>query len=276
MPQKIIINSLRESLSSIWKNKSWFVLLFLMQILFLVILFLVSYHYQNRIVQSANEILNYISQQKLDEASATDAILQQKNILGDDPLMISRNFNEIVKNFRIYLIYIFVLLIVFISMAWSITHKMLHKNNFKQLIKNFLKNLVVLLFYLGLIFGFFFSLLNISLTQLAQQNSMLFIKYSVFLLVSIILAYFMFISLALIIKTEFKNIVQKTLVIGIKKVHYILSVYFINIFLFALSIFLLLYFIEKNLFVSLLSLLLMIFSFVFGRILMVGVVEKLN
>ena len=104
----------------------------------------------------------------------------------------------------------------------------------------------------------------------------MFTKYVPFLIFSIVLAYFMFISLALIIKTELKNIVQATLKIGIKKIHYILSVYFVNIFLFGASIILLYYLLEKNLFVLLLSLILMIFSFVFGRILMISVVEKID
>ena len=86
----------------------------------------------------------------------------------------------------------------------------------------------------------------------------------------------MFISIALLYKIKSKNVVQKTLLIGIKKAHYVLAVYFINIFLFTISIFLLYYFIEKNLFILLLSIILMIFSFVFGRIFMVNVVEKLD
>lgn len=86
----------------------------------------------------------------------------------------------------------------------------------------------------------------------------------------------MFISLSLTNKTGLKDIVQKTLAIGIKKIHYILAVYLINIVLIGLSIALLIYFVEKNLFILLLSLMLLIFSFVFGRVFMVKVVERLD
>jgi hypothetical protein len=113
-------------------------------------------------------------------------------------------------------------------------------------------------------------------TQLAAESTKLLTKYVPFLIFSIILTYFMFVSLSLIKKTDLKNIVQKTLIVGIKKAHYILAVYFVNVFIFSISIFLLYYFIEKNLFVLLLSLILMIFSFVFGRIFMVKVIEKLD
>ena len=277
MVQKnIIFNSVKESLALIWKNRALFLLLFFIQIIFFVAFSIINITYQTKILENTKAITDYLSQQKLDESSATDAILQQKNILGDDPLSISRNFNDIVKNFRIYLIYVFILLIVFVAISWALTSKIINKLNFKQLINIFLKNFIVLLFYLGLIFGFFFSLLNISITQFAQQSSILFIKYFIFLVISIILIYFMFISISLINHVELNNIVQKTLSIGIRKAHYILSVYLINIFLLGASVFLLYYFIEKNPFILLLSIILLIFSFVFGRIFIINAVGKLT
>lgn len=221
-------------------------------------------------------ITTYLSQQKLDESSVTSNILQRKNILGDDPLSISRNFNEILLNFRIYLIYVFALLIFFLSLAWSITHMVMHKDSFKQLAKNFFKSLLVLSFYLGLIFSFFLSLLSIAFTQIASESAKLFTKYIPFLIFSIILVYFMFISLALIIKTELRNIVQRTLSTGIRRMHYISAVYFICIVLFVIPIAFLYYFLEQNMFIVMLSLILMVFSFVFGRILIINVVEKLE
>ena len=277
MPYKnIILNSLKESFTLIWKSKSLFVLLFILQIIFFIIFFYINLTYQTKIIQSSNEIFEYLSKQKLDELSVSDNLLQQKNILGDDPLIISRNFNEILKNFRFYLVYVFILLIFFISLSWTLTNKLTHKTNFRQLTKLFFRIFVMLLFYLGLIFLFFFSLLNIPLSELASVTSQLLTKYVPFLIFLIILLYFMFISIALLYKIKSKNVVQKTLLIGIKKAHYVLAVYFINIFLFTISIFLLYYFIEKNLFILLLSIILMIFSFVFGRIFMVNVVEKLD
>lgn len=276
MPQKnIILNSLKQSFAFIWKSKSLFILLFILQIIFFGIFFVVSQTYLSRILEHAKAISDYISKQQLDDVSVASNILQQKNIFGGDPLIISRNFNEIVKNFRIYLICIFILLIIFISIAWTMTIWLIHKNKLKQLIKYFLKNFIVLLFYLGLIFSFFYSLFNISLTEVAAEGIRLLTKYVPFFIFSIILSYFMFVSLSLH-NTELKSIMRKTLSIGIKKIHYILAIYFINTFLLAISMFLLYYFIEKNLFIASLSMALMLFSFVFGRIFMVNVVGKLE
>ena len=269
---KVIITSLKESLTLIWKSKLIFILLFFLQIIFFISFSLISYNYTPKIIESQKAIYEYVSNLKQDEISIAEDILQQKNILGEDPLLITRNFNEIVKNFKLYLTYIFILLVIFTSISWTITFRLIYGKMFLPLAKTSF----ILLFYLGLIFLFFYSLFNISFNEIAVEGTKIFTKYIPFLIFSIILIYFMFISLSLINKTELKEIVQKTLKIGIKKAHYILAAYFISILFFALSIFLLIYFIEKNLFILLLSIILLIFSFVFGRIFMVKVVERLD
>lgn len=180
------------------------------------------------------------------------------------------------KNFRIYLIYLFILLVIFTSLSWSITNKLIYKKNFLHTKKNFFSNLVVLFFYLLLIFLFFFSLFNITITEVVTDSTKILTKYIPFLILSLILVYFMFVSLSLLYHTNLKSIVQKTLVVGIKKFHYIFAVCFINIFLFGIYTFFLIYFIEKNLFFLLLSMLMIIFSFIFGRIFLANVVEKLK
>ncbi len=274
MQKNIILASFKQSIALIRKNKPLFFLLLTLQIIFFIIFSFINFKYTTKILESAKEISDYLSQQKLDEISVGQNILEQKNILGDEALMISRNFNDIVRNLKWYLAYIFILFVVFISTAWTVTHKLIYGIDFKRLIKNFIRIFIVSFVYLGLIFSFFFYVLNVSFTQ-AVEVPKPFLKYAPFLIFSAILAYFMFVSIALSHKTKLANIVQRTLSIGIKKLHYISSVYFINIFLFTISIFLFYYFIERNLFILLLSLILMIFSFVFGRILLVNVVEKL-
>ena len=276
MSKNIILNSLKESFSLIWKNKSLFVLLFILQIIFFAFLININLKYQTKILENSVAIADYISKLKLDDASIASAILEKKNIAGDDPSSVSRNYSEIVRSFNLYIFFSFILLIIFISTSWAITNKLIHKGSFRQAIKNLYQIFILSFFYLGLIFLFFYSLFNISIKDLAGDSSKIFAKYTTFLIFSAILIYFMYVSLSLSRKTELKNIVQKTLEIGIKKVHYILAIYFINIFLFIILAFLFYYLIEKNFLVLLLSIMLMILSFVFGRIFMVNVIDKLE
>ncbi|MBI2101694.1 hypothetical protein HYT53_03700 [Candidatus Woesearchaeota archaeon] len=272
---KIIYNSLKESFALVWKNKLMFFLMLALQAGFFAAMFQISYIYVPKMIESQRAIDEYLSSLRLDEESVASSILEQKSILGDDPLLISRNFNEIVKNFRIYLVYIFILPILFMSIEWAVVHKVIHKTSLNQLTRNFLKIFVISLAYLGLVFIFFYSLLNIPITGIAEVSAKLLTKYVPFLILSIILAYFMLVSIALAQKTELKNVIQRTLIIGIKKIHYILAVYFINIFLFFMSAFLLYYFMEKSVLIMPMSIILILSSLVFGRMFMAKVVEKL-
>lgn len=279
MKQKnIIINSLKESLLLVWKNKLFFLYLFMIEILFIAMFFYVSSIYIPRILENSKAMSDYMGQQKFDDITIASNILQQKNILGEDPLAISRNFNEIVRNFRIYFAYLFVLLVAFLSLSWSLTNRMMHKISFNQIKKVFFRIFAVLLSYLGLVFAFFFSLLNVSITEAAYDTSKIFAKYILFLIFAPILAYLMYVSLSLSLNTGLKDIVQRTFGIGIRKIHYILAVYFINLILFIVPIALLSFFINKEgyFLIVFISIILMIFSFVFGRILLINVINKLT
>ncbi|MBI2654963.1 hypothetical protein HYX06_00880 [Candidatus Woesearchaeota archaeon] len=274
--RSVIIISLKESISLIWKSKSWLLALVIIQIGFFAAVFMVSNAYLPKVLENAQSMSAYISAQNFDEASMTERVLQQKDILGEDPAALTKYFDGVVENFRIYLVYIFVFILVFSSLLWSMTHKITDKLNLKQSMRNFYIILAILLFYLGLIFLFFYLLLNISFSEAVLQGSKIFIKYAPFLVFSVILAYFMFISLALPHKGEIKQVVQKTLAVGIRKAHYILAVYSINLLLAVLFIFLMAYFIDRNFFIVILSIISFIFSFVFARIFIASVVKNLE
>lgn len=275
MAQNIIFNSLKDSLYSIRRNKSLFILLCVMQIIFLISFFYITSIYIPRIYESSKKIIDYLQQQKIDESSVDINILKQKNILGDDPLSISRNFNDAVKNFRFYLLYTFILLTFSISLFWGITTKLTHGHNIRRMIKVTRKIFVIAFFYLGLIFLFFFSITNISFFSVAEGAQRILIKYLSFLLLSPTLIYFMYVSIALSNKNELKNIVQRTLYFGIKDVHYVLSVYFVNLCLLAISIASIIYFVE-NFYFLMLSLVFLVLILIFGRIFMINVVDRLG
>ena len=276
MAKNIIFRSLNDSFSLIWRNKAWILALVLIQIGFFAAVFMVSNAYLPKVLENAQSMSAYISAQNFDEAAMTERVLQQKDILGDDPAALTKYFDGVVENFRVYLVYIFVFILIFSSLLWSITHKITDKLSLRQLTRNFYSIFIILLFYLGLIFLFFYLLLNISFSEAVLQGSKIFIKYVPFLIFSAILAYFMFISLALSHKGELKQAVQKTLTVGIKKAHYILAVYSINLLLAVLFIFLMAYFIDRNFFIVILSIILFIVSFVFARIFLASVVKKLE
>ena len=266
---------MKQSFHAIWKNKSLFILLLFLEIFFFGIFFYINMNYQTKILESAKTISDYLSKQKLDDASVATNVIQQKNVLGDDPLLISREFNSMKNNFMHYLALSFALFVFFLSAGWALTGYMIYKSSFKKLIHDFLKNIVILCVNLGLIFGFLFLLFDIPLSEAAEASNV-FSKFVPFLIFSMILIYFMFISLSLSFKLDLKNIVQRTLSIGIRKIHYVLLVYLINIILFLLSLALFYYSLDSSLIFLFFSVLLFTFSFVFGKIFVMNSVNRLD
>lgn len=269
MPQNIILNSLKESFLVIWKKKLLFILVLFTQILFFSGLFYISLTYQTRIYESVRGISDYIQEQQLDDVAVAQNIIHQRNILGDDPLSISRNFNDVVHNFRLYLIYTFIALIIFLPLLWSLSERFHGNISLRHLFRNF----IIASSYLILIFVFFYSMTSISFSSAASG---LLLKYSIFFIFSVVLLYFMYISLSLAKSTELKDIIPKTLKIGVRKIHYVVSVYLINSMLLILPIFLMAYFIDSYFAISIVGILFLMFSTIFGRIFMISVVKKLE
>ena len=183
---KIISSSVAESIKIILKNKRLFLLLFLLQIAFFIALSSINVVYGSKIVESNIAITEYFKKLQIDELSVTSNILEQKSPLGDDPLLISRHFNEMVKNLRIYLIYAFVSMLASASFGWTLTHKIVHGMKGVKLKEVFFRTFIVSLCYLGLIFLFFFSVFSISLTESLTVAAFFFTKYLPFLIISII------------------------------------------------------------------------------------------
>ena len=271
----ILFKSLKKSFVLIWKNKPRILLLFALQLVFFLALFYLSYTHLSKIMESAKSMSDYMSGQKFDDVTLTNNILQQKDILGDNPGMLEQNFNSIILTFRIFLFYFFAVLLVFLSLVWALTARMLekHGSGFKKIL---LRNFIVLSFCLGIIFVFFYLILNISFSEAALEVQKVLAKYIPFSLFSLIILYFAFISLSLSGKYSLNEIMAKSLKIGIKKIHYMLFVYFVIFILIILSLYIGFYFIEINFFVSTIALVLFIFSFVFGRILLFNLVNELD
>ena len=274
MHKSIILNSLKESFTLIWKNKYLSMLLFVLELLFLVVFSYVNIVYQSRMLENAKTISEMLNKEKLDEADISSKIMRQEKILGEELQDINKNFDELAKNFKLFAAYSFILIAAFASLNWSAASRMFNKKGFKQFLKIFLRVMVISVFYFGLIFWASYSLLSTSAADIENIKSLS--MYIEIVALSAILLYFMFISLALSINNTFKDIIQKTLLVGIKKIHYILAAYFINILIFAVAIALLLYFAEKSMFILTISIILATFSFVFGRIFLINVVDKVQ
>ena len=272
--ESIVLASLKESFRAIGRKKSLFITIIFLQILFFLSLFYVSLHYQSKMLDNTKAIFDYMNELQFNELNITNEILQQKNILGDDPLLISRNFNELEKNFRFYIIYSAALAVIFTVVNYGTAHSLL--SNDRKNYRTFRKIFVIAFFYIGITAIFFYSLFSISLSEFVSLGARFGTKFLPFLIFSAIFLYFMFISLALARKAGLNEIVQKTLSVGIKKIPYMAAVFAIDAVLILATALFLVYAIDLSPVLMSFAVLLVPIAFVFGRIFLIIAVEKLE
>ncbi len=276
-PKNIISNSLKESFSIIKKNKKIFLFLFILQIIFISLISFINVTYQTKMLESTQAIIEYLDELKSDETSFGLDLIQRKSPLGPDPLLISRNFDNIIYNLKFLLSYSLIIFILLNGFIWFLTSSLVNKKSLKirALSKNFfiyiLKFSFATLIFSVLIYLFAYSTLKSYLNPLLDQNA----NFVPLLLITCISIYFMYITFSLLNKIEFKNIIKNLIKIGIKKAHVVLSAYFIIILIISILSLLLFYLIEQNLFLLSISLVSLVLTLIWSRIFLILVVEKL-
>ena len=282
MPKNNVIKeSLQESFSIIKKNKKTFLILLILQLIFISLISFINISYQTNMLQSTQEIIEYLDELKFDQTSVGFDMLQKKSPLGSDPLLISRNFSNILYNLKFLIFYSLLAFVLLNGLIWFLTSNLANKNPLKlKKMKIFFKSFFIYIAKFGfialtfsfLVYLFGYSTLKSFLDPLSMQNA----NFIPLLLITSAMLYFMYITFSLLNKIEFKNILKNLFKIGIKKMHIILSAYLIIILaisIFSLSSF---YLMEKNLFLLLISIAFIVLILVWSRIFLILVVEKLS
>lgn len=277
MKKNIILSSFKESFRTIKKNKAVFLVLFLLQLLFFSSMFFVNLYYQPKIMDNMINVMEYISKQNPEDG---------KNILGEDPLMIHRNYESMIYNLRLLSVWCFFIFVLVNGSMFYLTSKLIYdkKFNFKGCFRNCKQNTkeffmyifkfgIVSLIFFSLIFSFLYSVFKGSLFNVINSIGS-FNPGS--LLIAAVLAYFMYLTFSLLYKIKTKNIFKELFNIGIKKAHIILLAYLINLIVIHAFFLLMAFLIEINLILITLIILLSISSFVWSKIFLVEVVKKLS
>lgn len=277
MKKNIILSSFKESFQILKKNKEVFLVLFLLQLLFFSSMFFVNLYYQPKIMDNVINVMEYISKQNPEEG---------ENILGEDPLMIHRNYESMVYNLRLLSIWCFFIFVLVNGSMFYLTSKLIYdkKFSFKGCFRNCRQNtkeFFVYLFKFGIASLISFSLIFSSLYSVFKGSLFSLIEsIDSFnpgsLLIAVVLAYFMYLTFSLIYKIKIKNIFKELVNIGLKKAHIILLAYLINLIVVNAFFLLTAFLIEINIVLISLIVLLLMLSFVWSKIFLVGVVEKLS
>ena len=259
-----------DSLNAIKKNLRIVLVLLLLEIGFMALLGSVQLHYQFQIFEKSQEFTDYMNQLPLED---TESILQQKDIFGDNPALIFEGAQAIRS--ALYKLAIFtVLIILFFNLVnWALTEQLFNKKK-KEWLEYAGKFIVVAAVYSIIYVALISIFLETSLSDyLIEEAAHLRIVPSLVLLA---VAYFMFISFALVGRTKLKDIAKKTFEIGFKKAHWMLSTYAVNIALIVLFGYF--FFRSGGYSYSILVILGIFFlaAFVWGRIFVVATIARLR
>jgi|TARA_Y100000310_G_scaffold341477_1_gene440737 hypothetical protein len=271
--KNIILNSLKESTLLVKTNKKTFSLILILQLLFFLFIGMANAFYQPIILQHAMNIIEYMESLNLNADAAGIEMLKEKIPLGDDPLLISRNYNAILKNVAFLSISIFAIFALLNGLIWHFSSNMGNKNIFS--IKNILAYLSRFVIA-SLILSFFFYLLaynalKVFFSSFLSVEPMNFIPL---LIIAVIAIYFVYIAIPILDKIKIKNLIKKTLLIGTKRFFAVLASYLIILISIVLLSLLLFYSIEKNLFLALVSLVLLILAFAWSKVFISIVITK--
>src|SRR3989338_1541063 len=273
----IVLSSLKESFLLIKKNKKAFLLVFILQILFFSLVIAVGAYYTPRILQSAQDAIDYAESLNINPDTANIGILQQKSPLGDDPLSISRNYNLIAKNMFYLLSYVFLIFVIINGFAWYFVSNIPEKGKRLFLFRNLLFYLF-LFFIISVILSLFlylmaYNLVNIAFSSFLSSKPVNFIPL---FLIAIVAMYYIYISIPILDKIKFRSLAKKSFSVGTRNFIPVIISYFIILALIILSLFLVFYLIELNLFLLLISVVLAVFVFAWSKVYFSVIVRKLS
>lgn len=209
-------------------------------------------------------------------------ILQEKIPLGNNPEMISQNYEVILNNILKLFLFAFLIFTLLNGLVWFLISNMVKKTkkgfSAKNILSFVLKFAIVGLILFLLSYFLISNLMKIVFNAFLETDPLSFIPLFV---LSLILFYFVYVSIPLInnIKLDKKGIkrfVKEVFSIGTKKFVPVITSYLIIIFSVILSSYLVFYFLELNLVLLLLSLLLLVEILIWTKIYFYIVINNLN
>lgn len=252
----MIQTSLKKTLSIIKKNKSKIFLIFFLQVIFFIILSIISYHTILPSMQHAKNVMDYYNEINITESP------DMFGKLGEDPLMIYENYTKMMFYLRFMILFFLLTFVIINGLLWTLSNNLLNKKDLKQSLNYFSTFGIVTLIFSLLVYILIFNTLRASLAEL-EYNLLPLIGI---LVLSIILIYFLFISFSLIHKRKPKDILKLTFRIGIFKFPKIILIYLINLIIISFFSFLLYLTIELNIIFLFITIILFVLSFVFTRL----------
>ncbi len=268
---------LQHSLKSIKEHPALFVLIFMLQVVFIVSFLVLTVSYQVKLLDNAKGVIEPLQNANYDAES-----IQEGTSFSNDFFSVFESYNEMIKNIRNYALWLAFFFLFFNGSIWVLTHLLLQRKISPDLkpawfldswAKYIVSSIVFFLPPLVLCYYFLVFLLRMDISMGSFLLAVKILSCSL-----VLLYYFLLAAFASAGQESWKDFVKMFFKCSIRKIPKSLLVFLINLLLMALAL-LLVYLsmaYEKSLALLLGSGLLLVLVVVVTRIFWVSCLEVLS
>lgn len=252
-----------EEVKKIKGNKKLFIVLVLVQILFIISVSFIGVKYQVKIYDNAAMIAG--TMEKLEQEEVPEDEMED---LMEEMVTAAQHYQEIVRNVLKMIFWILGCFLLFNGFLWSFSHYVIKRKN---LLKNWGKfSLINILFLVPASLTSYFILKSLIGGEMESFAMGVKAVSGIFLVVS----YFLIIGFCLL-NEKFKELLKKIFEIGVKKAHWTLLGLAGSLFCVLLSL-TLVYFSLGNVLLMFLSALVLMVVLVLEKFFLIGVIEEIK
>jgi MFS family permease len=262
--ENLILSSLKESVRTIKKKKTYFAVLFVVQLAFLLVISAVFMHYSIKIGEDAQKVIEPLGNVSASLSPAdTSTLLKQS-------APVYEAYNRLVSNVLMFLFLSFILYMFLNGVVWDIANLMVNeKSPFIRYQLMFGVSAFVFTF-IALLFGGFFLRF---LTYIGNNQIALILE----ILLCMAITYFAFISFGLINRydtSQIKDFLKHAVFLGYKKFWTLIFSYLLMLLVISLFGGLIYFLLYSAMPALILSAILFILALIWGKIFFLTVVRK--
>lgn len=264
----IIKQSIKKLFFCIRNNKKIFLCILILQAFFIASLLYINLLYLMPIITKSMEINELLERENLDDKSISINLIQQKPTL-ENAMLIGQNYIIIKDKLKYLIIFSTAAYIIINSLIWHFSISLTEdSSSLRSIVKNFF-----IYFYRFFILNLGFLIL-LFLMLIPNENSEK--NYYLIIIVSVILIYFLYVGNTLLSKIKIKDIHKKIFKIAILKVHFVFFAILIIIAINFGAFGLLFFSIEYNIYLMILSTLVVLIIIVLSRLFFILFVNELR
>jgi hypothetical protein len=262
IPMNYLLSSYKRTMKIVSGKKRLFTLLVLIQLVTLILIGILSAHYQVLIFEDLQNVLDPLNEANFDQKS-----LEEGTPFLKDMIPVLQGYNSLEKHAKEWITWMILFFLVFNGLLWVLTFKLIRERSLIDLLNIWVKYLVVgiifILLLLSIIYWIFVNQFSDGSLQRSVASSLKLLG-----ILFTVLYYLTILVLSTVAVKSWNDFARRSLR-SLKKLYNFIPVFIINLSLISLCLYVMYQFAETNLFMVILFGIISIIILSFGRILWV-------